>query len=230
MSIIRPRVWTQQPQVPVEVDWGNPLASGLVLCASLPHKIDCVTGKKFSTNEVGASNKVIASKYSASSASVRYSTPYSLSAGSDFSLISVISRYVSGGSNPGLWREGAASTGSTFTIFQGGGGLPWIRVNGVDVLQPSSGLAINTSSGAYNTVAFRVRSATDAAAFFNGVKAHSSAHTTATPACGFYNFGWQLGEYCGDIAGVWLFNRALSDHELCNLTNNPWQIFRPRVT
>lgn len=43
------------------------------------------------------------------------------------------------GTNPGIWRSGTGSNGTSFHIFQGSTLRPWVRISGTDNIKPTSG-------------------------------------------------------------------------------------------
>jgi hypothetical protein len=93
------------------------------------------------------------------------------------------------GSNPGGWRDGTTSLGTSFNIFQGNTGRPWIRWSGTDVLKPGSGYSV--PSNAWTHAAYTMKTAATAAFLANGDQKHAATHTMATPAFSIYNIGYQ---------------------------------------
>jgi hypothetical protein len=118
-----------------------------------------------------------------------------------------------GGSNPGLWRDGAASGGGDFNIFQGSAGLPWIRSAGSNILQPGSGYAVST--GAWTQVVFAV-TASDSAFYADGLPRHSGSGG-AGANFSVYNLGYQA-DISERVAGYWddarFWGRSLSAAEV----------------
>ncbi len=104
------------------------------------------------------------------------------------------------GNNPGLWRAGTASNGTSFNIFNGTTGRPWIRWNGTDVLRPTTGYQFPT--GEWHKIKFEVISGTSASFYVDDELKHTANHTRPTPAIDIYNFGYQnaIGER---VAGLY---------------------------
>jgi hypothetical protein len=92
--------------------------------------------------------------------------------------------------NPGVWRAGTSSNGTTFNIFNSNTGRPWIRLNGTNILQPTSGTGISLNT--WTATHWVVQSATVAKLYANGSEAFTANHTTATPAFTINNLGWQF--------------------------------------
>ena len=98
------------------------------------------------------------------------------------------------GGNPGLWRAGTGSNGTSFNIFNGSTGRPWIRWNGTDVLKPTSGYQLPT--GEWHKIKYEVISGVSASFYVDDELKHTANHTKATAAIDIYNFGYQnaIGE------------------------------------
>lgn len=146
----------------------------------------------------------------------------SIPAASDFTFALKILPRAWIGNNPGVWRAGSASTGTSFNIFQLTTGVPWIRWNAVDILKPVSGYSVPLNE--ISSLVFTVGSASNVAFYSNGVLRHSATHTTDTAAFTINNIGWQnlVGERVRglyDYARVW--TRALSALEAQQLYVNP---------
>jgi hypothetical protein len=98
------------------------------------------------------------------------------------------------GGNPGLWRAGSTSTGTSFNIFNASTGRPWIRWNGTDVLKPTTGYQFPT--GEWHKIKYEVISGVSASFYVDDELKHTANHTRATAAFDLYNFGYQnsIGE------------------------------------
>lgn len=44
--------------------------------------------------------------------------------------------------NPGIWRSGTSSSGTSFHIFQGASLRPWVMISGTDNIKPTSGASL----------------------------------------------------------------------------------------
>lgn len=232
-SIITPTIWTQQPQYPVGIDRSNPLTNGLRRAIIANNPYDLAEHKPVTRTNLVATKYGIAAKPTGATQPLYYGSYLEghylrLSAGKSFTIVASIPELLLQGSNPGLWREGGSSAGTTFCIVQGAGSnRPWIRVNGTDVLKPTTGEQLTLGSSV--TIAYRVTSGTEASVFWNGVKRYTATHSTATAQSDFYIFGIQSSsaEYVGSLSSVLIYDVALGDAELVSITQNPWQVFQP---
>lgn len=185
-----------------------------------------------SRNGVGISNTPTASSFGFLDSSGGQ-TGIEIPANSDFTcLITIDSIDCTVSGNPGFWRNDATSQGSTFFIGNGTTRRPWVRLDGIDILQPSSGP--QWSTGGRYTFILRVKNGASADVWWDGVKQHSATHTTWVPAMagstgGIYNFGKQSSP-SENITGNWLqiafWTRHISDWEAAQFSTNPWQLFK----
>lgn len=93
------------------------------------------------------------------------------------------------GDNPGVWRSGSDNQGTTFIIFQSDTGYPWIRINGTNVLKPSSGTSV--SLDAWSNLSWVVVSESSATLYINGSSAQTDTHSIATASFDIYKLGYQ---------------------------------------
>lgn len=130
---------------------------------------------------------------------------FKLSSGSDWTMQFVVENIgVASGANAGWFRSGISNLGSTFVVTNGTTRRPWLRVNGVDVLKPTSGAQWVDGTTVNLIVRFRSGVATDI--WFNGQKQFSATHSTATPAIS------------GNLDGIWaLFTNGGSENIRGNL-------------
>src|SRR5690606_6456338 len=96
--------------------------------------------------------------------------------------------------NPGLWRNGPLSNGTSFMIFQGATGRPWVRWNGSDILRPGSGYGVPLNE--WTQVRFVVTSGESVEFWTRGpgeewVLRHSNTHAVATAGFDIHRYGWQ---------------------------------------
>lgn len=153
------------------------------------------------------------------------STGLAIPAGSDYTFFAKV--YITSlvGSNPGMWRSGADSEGSDFNIFSGGS-YPWIRLDGTDVLNPSSGYTIETDK--LLDIAFVVKSSSWAGFYVNGELKHEDTHSTAVPAFSIYNIGYQfspLERVAGYYDHVRIYTRALEYDEIKQIYIKPNDLY-----
>jgi hypothetical protein len=166
--------------------------------------------------------------------SIALSPIISIPAGSDWTSVVVgIADDVasSGGGNRGLWRAGSAANGTTFNVLQSGTGRPWLRVNGTDVLKPTSGTAY--PAGVPFVAATVFRSGASASWFLNGRLEQTATTSAATAAFTLEKLGWQFSSiatntFDGAIAAMLFWNRVLSAAEIAQLSTDPFVMFRRR--
>lgn len=226
-AIILPGQFGSQPQYPAPID--PKIGAGLVSCimpwylGDYARKVPATTPSLTTTRFGKAFNFTGASGISFSGAANSISIP----AGSDFTCIAVLPSLELPLGNPGLFRDGVSSTGGNFCLIQGGTvRRPWIRWNSTDILKPASGPQV--SVGQDVIIGFRVFSSASADVWWDGAQQHSATHSRVTGAFSIYNIGYQNApsEYIGDIAGFWMWNRALHNGEMLEFTRNPWQMFK----
>lgn len=228
-----------QPKTPTYMNTSNPLLIGLTHAFCPSFRRENLVGLGY-TN-LGNGTTVIQTGLSAKhDTGTGYSPIYvggggiTVPAGSDYSVV-VCTVPVLAGANPGVFRSGNSTFtngqsgfGTDWCIFQGYGvNYPWIRINGVTVLYPSSGTKL--VENVPTTIAYSIKSANFAKCAWNGQVFHQASHSTPTTAFTYYWVGAQTNntETIGSISLYLHYNRALSDAEMCSITANPWQIFQP---
>lgn len=152
--------------------------------------------------------------------------PVNLLANQDFSFVVVGMFSAASVGNSGWLRR---STGAdTFCLLNSTGNYPWLRVNAVDVLKPSTGPAIAVDTPYH--LAFVWRSARDATIYVNGVSTWTATSATATAAATFTNVGAQGTAYVpGTYDKFAFYNRALSASEVASDYAAPFQVFQAPV-
>jgi hypothetical protein len=240
-----------KPPLGASINWSHPLARGLVSAllfndggTAVGHRLRDLVAPSRHVRCGSASQNDLSPRdgfrgrglYQPSEAAgstaqnPNYVDAVSIAAGSDFSDFIAFDLHSTEGSNPGWWRS-AGGGGTTFHIMQGASSLrPWIRWNGTDILQPSSGAAPPATG--YQTIGISVRSSVNVAAYINGTGAHTATHSTATPAFDINPIGFQSGEGERPV-GVWqafyVWTRALSQAEHIALYLDPYAMLaRPR--
>ena len=240
--VVRNTPWARQPQLKsVLIDLSNDLTKGLTIayCPSIRgsnlinplNSTIAYYGNGLYTNQLGIGARPTYSGYSPMYINGGVNTASS----SSFTIV-VATIPTLEGANPGVMRDGnslyspaSAGTGTNFCIFQGAGSnRPWVRLNGVDILKPTTGeqLIVNIPS----TIAFSVKNASSVKCAWNGKIPHQSTHSTSNAGFDYYWIGAQ-NVYNETIGGIHLFlhyDRALNDAELVSITTNPWQIFQPQ--
>lgn len=135
------------------------------------------------------------------------------------------------GTNPGFWRVGATALGTTFCLITGTGRYPWIRVNGSDVLKPTSGAAF--ALGQFSTYVYRWANGSEASWWVDGQKLQSASSAVSSAATSISLFGAQNAgtEWIQGVGSAWAYwDRALSDEEVAEVSASPWKAMAPRVT
>jgi hypothetical protein len=229
MSIIRQIPWTNQPPTGRDIDWSNPLTSGLVAVhtgADISGWTNNNNGLIVPSSQGLARNFVSASsQYLSRSLAVTYPL-----------TMFVLHRQTTLGVNRTLISVGNSSTGrhtlylgtaDQLLLFSGSGGGQWGSSSASVFYQDTSSfhMAVGVVRSATNrqgyydgTSPFAANTATDTVAASNTV-AVGASWLSGAPQAGFY---WP-----GDIALAGVFNRALTDAEILSLSRNPWQLFTP---
>lgn len=238
MKLFGKAPWKQQPQIPVGINWSNPITRGLVF-ATADGKVNAATGKKINwsnsdpTKSGGQAGLFIegnGSRYAdlgitlANSPLTLFSTWLSRTT-SQYAAVDadrvVFSTRTAG--NAGFsWGRNAATGG-------GAGGNVTRNTHTVQGVAQYFASALDIPSLVSTAVAVTV-SGTTLKHFTAG-----ALITTTTIGAGT-NGGNLIFLAQGPSGGVpWLdrvangfaFNRALSDAEIKSLSDNPWQIFQP---
>ena len=236
MALLRPSVWTQQPQQACKIDWSNPITQGLAI-AVMPN----ANGARELTlstpsAKVGSSSNSVGSRGVASigSGGANYFTftdydKYDLVG--PITVIAVVDG-ISGVVSGGYLSKGPIDTANTPFFFGRSGSIISLSRGGASDYQ-----RFNTTN---------VVTAPDAPCVF-GVTQNGVLGSGAT--CNYYLNGVTPGSSAGGGMGntvaaanalpvrfagtnekVYLalaFNRVLSGAEIKSLSDNPWQIFKP---
>lgn len=234
-------VWTQQPQVPVEIDWSNPITRGLVLAQNGLHDImagssvTLVNGKSTSVSQygVGVSSNSVGTSY----AEVKSQARPNAQDITAFVLTTVnlpnnewpfcICCKVAGslGFNFGLNND--AGLPYSFGIYRGGVAHQQSFSAANTLIQGTTVALAGTATGTASS---------GITLYKNGAKVAINASTDANGSSLYdsSDVSWSVGggpgyprAAMGAIALSLVFDRALSDAEIKALSDNPWQIFRP---
>lgn len=259
MSIIRPRVWTKQPQVPVDIDWSNPLTTGLLFVslgnglvwsnlngwhaasvgAGGPKEFVDIYGvsEGFNTKGTGASDRLV-------SKSVYFpNTGY-------FSMLSFSYPVGTGGGGLARITNNEGDSGVSAACWGSSYRLATNPTDGVVVNYPTSGILHSAAVGSAFTLnqwqshahVINLDSITTLPRVFkNGVELSGVAWNggqvpTGTAVAGIAQIG--IGNRSTDSARVFdgylgpviMVNNNLTPIDIQSLHDNIWQIFRPRVT
>lgn len=227
MSVLHlPSRWTRQPQQPVEVDWGNPLARGL------------------SRSVVGGVGAEMAARGSATQ-SARSITPKGISARMTCSRVPFTATSdpvtlffygrltTNSASNPNLldadgfvWSSSGDNLGVVLWLTFAGRFLrAGVWNNNDHNVASSQVVPLDTVFSA--AVTFRPGSAV---LYYNGQQVGSSAPTAHRLGVGSMRAGVSDAAGNSDSLVSHAFMRALHPSEIAALHANPWQLFKPLST
>ena len=236
MALLRPSVWTQQPQQACEIDWSNPITQGLAI-AVMPNA-NSARELTLSTPsaKVGSPSNSVGSRGVASigSGGANYFTftdydKYDLVG--PITVIAVVDG-ISGGVSGGYLSKGPIDTANTPFFFgrsgaivslSRGGASDYQRFNTTNtVTVPGApcvfGVTQNGVLGSGATCNYYLNGVTPGSSAGGGM-ANTVAAANALPV-----------RFAGTTEKVYLalaFNRVLSGAEIKSLSDNPWQIFKP---
>lgn len=231
--------WTQQPQVPVGIDWSNPITRGMSLCVD-KERINVISGK--ATTVVGTKYttglKGIASGFGATfGAGATDSITTDLTAHATYrTYLSVATRNGLGGGSGGRLFEKRTAGAVVEAWYSNAGGSTldfWKQYSGATSLL--------TVPAPANNKPFALAIAIDSTApgsypscYKDGVKVTVSGSTssgTVTTNADAYVIGNRTNDnarnWDGEIYLTVFWDRLLSETELASVTANPWQIFQP---
>lgn len=117
--------------------------------------------------------------------------------------------------NPGWWR----TANTTFFIFQGTTGRPWVRINGGDVLKPTSGYSVPDEVFIHYTLV--IKNNDYVKIYADGVEKYSATHTKTIAASVFQFLTAHSGteNVWGDFKNIMYYKRALSQEEIAQNNN-----------
>ena len=230
MRILTP--WTQQPQVATEIDWGNPITRGLVIAEN--HSNPRLDAFNAPTKKVGPSYRGsggVATRFvSASSQYFKQSntklTNYPLTFLSVFQRASRPFDGILIGIGAGTNRQILYVNQDNIACFSGAGGTT------------AQAASTNTELGMYGPGDARcavgvVSAANSRSVYLDGVSVGFDSTTVSTGASNtavigcYWNNDAPSAYFNGDIYLSLAWNRALTDAEIRNISQNPWQIFKP---
>ncbi len=222
-SLILPRRFQAQPQGPVEIDWSNPLTSGLFdawTAQTLAYQ-SALGRKPISSGAVGYTTGKFGIGVFATSASIRYERS-ALNLTLPHSCVALATV-------PANAQASYVRINNIFIPLQkwdadtrAAGADPWsIPVYGT-AAETAAFCAIrenNNSVAVYKNGAYVARTSSS-----------SSYGTSAHPLCflGTETNGELVNSSAGCLYSAALWSRALQLDEIAELAYNPWQIFKPR--
>ena len=227
--------FTSQPQFPVEIDQSKPFARGLIRCGLSWSKRDLVTDALLTQSDL------IPSIGNASARKGGTASPFTYAAADVVDFVNlteytIVSAFVpktnAVGQNNGIFRTGATSAGLELFLFNINN-YPQIRVNGSDILAPTTGPTITTDVLLVAGARLVEGTSGRADVWWSGEQKHSSTFNRSFSADDLYNIGYQTGVATGntrELQAYWFWDRRLTDAEMAAVTQNPWQIFRPQRT
>lgn len=233
-GLILPNEWTRQPQTPVGIDWGNPLAKGLRAAVSGISAYDFVTNKFLTVS--GAFTKTatpygVAHTTTAAADSTYIELPFEISGA--VSVVTVVSRDVSA-TTTGTGKVAPVITNRTanqanFWEFNLGNGFGALG----DIDKPrlsnnSAGFGTIYADGVALSGNNPATTALTNGRFYT-LAAVAASGATASGSGKMWLFATLTGSYfslVGRMPLALVYDRALSAAEVKSLSDNPWQIFK----
>ena len=240
MALLRPSVWTQQPQQACEIDWSNPITRGLVVAISGANpRLNSALNKPASFVGTPGSALTIDGRSTEFTRSSTQGISVGTSAAFNPAAITLLSIYtpksLATGSAHMLFSRDDNSLGRAFSLdlhWNSGYGVRYYVAGGGSVgtneLRQGASAVVGKR---YVVVARQTGSA--AALFVDGALVSSSAAFTAKPlATGDTRIGIRTYSGSNEAADGFIplslmWSRALSDSEIRSISANPWQIFNP---
>lgn len=244
MALLRPTVWTQQPQSPVEIDWSNPITQGLVNAANInggSPAYNLVLGKPAPTGGT-LTPSAFAMGYGKKFASAAIQFPLSVYTGAETMLSVCRPTTVDANLRAIMHRRntttiGVAQAGATMWLlaYDNAIGLQLIawQSSGATCVAINSGSANVASNETLVAVGVVPGNGLTAALYKNGNLVNSATqsaalmNTVVTTEVGGMHANNTSRYFAGDQSLALHWNRALSDAEIRSISANPWQIFKP---
>ncbi len=223
--------WTSQPQGAVEIDWSNPLSKGVVWLGGI------IGGAPIQWN-AGSYSQLVPTNSPSVVANIEGLGLKSNSDSSSYRAASEIGLDALGTGDFTIFARSIPASVSALTLIAGrynGSGNWWIGHEASAQVQASvlgAGLTGGTATVGkpLNVVIKRVSGVIYL--YVNGKFVASGAGTAnwnTTSGLALANFGFIAGfPYSGSVEFVGISDRALSDAEVKSLSDNPWQIFKPK--
>lgn len=233
-GLILPNEWTRQPQTPVGIDWGNPLAKGLRAAVSGISAYDFVTNKFLTVS--GAFTKTatpygVAHTTTAAAASTYIELPFEISGA--VSVVTVVSRDVSA-TTTGTGKVAPVITNrtanqATFWEFNLGNGFGALGdIDKPRLSNDSAGFGTIYADGVALSGNNPVTTALTNGRFYT-LAAVAASGATASGSGKMWLFAVLTASYfslVGRMPLALVYDRALSAAEVKSLSDNPWQIFK----
>jgi hypothetical protein len=230
MALLRPTVWTQQPQQPVGIDWSNPITRGVVFALPFGRReaANGKTGTASGTVAQGITSRGLAVKLNGSSYLDFGSTPFidptgpfTISLYEETTTAQSYSTLLSlpCGTNQLTWLRGSAA-GYYCAVGKSNGTVAQFADAGAQASGERKRFVL-TGTALNNYATFRL--------WMDGIELSRTTQSFGALTTGNTKIG-QDGldnPFNGNIADVTFWNRALSDAEIKSISDNPWQIFKP---
>lgn len=244
-ELILPNVWAKQPPYPAPIDWSNPSSAGLMVALDFSQgvspyeiinrvlltpgstpatKIDSSTGRGRHFNNATTSIDRAMGTVPIPAASTTQGYTWL-----------VLVRTTETNSGDFFFSFGDSAGGTNYGGLRGAGATTSIQIGwGAAINETYSGVP-NWADGNYHAIAVTappIVSPYNNGVFIDGYRV--ATKTTNIAAFSGYTYlglgglnrnSAELPTAC-DIAGVWMWQRALSDVEIADLSVNPWQIFQ----
>lgn len=236
MTLLLNQRWTRQPQYPVGIDWGNPVTRGLVLAWNAASGVDSITnlpttGSSPLKPTSGGIGKTVTGS-GADYIQFGKSAAEDLSGG-PFSVFVMLNQV--GNSAVGAW---SGLIGARYTTTKTNN---WsFFIDNAGRLRVDSGGGAMTLGSVPTTdglVAYAaVLDGSNGSGYCNGVLtgggslALPAAGNTEPVRLGLIRLDAPTESMMGQYLCAAVFKRVLSIAEIQSLSQNPWQLFKPRVT
>lgn len=243
MAIFLPRNWRQQPTVPVEIDFGHPLAQGVVFASLGGQQYDAVLGRPVSWGGTGAyraSNEGMAPRFDISNAQI-FPRDALMEPSTAITVVAHAQRI----GNPALFSRVLHKHNASISFWLSSYALiqnidSGFQMNGLIAISGTVRDAGNYTSSASElekpfSHAVSWATGTSLRQYVNGILRTSGSSISGTISYDSGNL--YLGNaaaltsgFAGVVNGALIYNRALSAAEVSDLslgTGNPWQIYRP---
>ena len=240
MALLRPSVWTQQPQQACEIDWSNPITRGLVVAISGANpRLNSALNKPASFVGTPGSALTIDGRSTEFTRSSTQGISVGTSAAFNPAAITLLSIYrpksLATASAHMLFSRDDNSLGRAFSLdlhWNSGYGVRYYVAGGGSVGTNELRQGVSAVVGKRYVVAAR-QTGSAAALFVDGALVSSSAAFTAKPSAtgdtriGIRTYSGSNEAADGFIPLSLMWSRALSDSEIRSISANPWQIFNP---
>lgn len=221
MALLRPSVWTQQPQQACEIDWSNPITRGLV-SAITPINGDVFKPSSptfIGAGSIGPLTSGVAIKSTGGGGVNEVLYPVTFSAAGD-RTIAVFASNIGGANSTVTHRVSDADSRDELLI----GATSFSSI--IDNNSPPS---IGITESAMPRLYLARRRTNQVSAYANGTFTSESVTGTRQLDGTTFRFGRDgtLNSVSCQTYLTMYWKRYLTNAEITSLSNNPWQIFKP---